>query len=153
MVGGRSVIMIKIKPPKNNMEISMKRSLLMCNLPCILNSNALALLLYPHIGRTYKTVLRDISRSPESLPEPEDFKGRSKKRWNTEATLEWCPPRIRAAIIQECSDKKWRNPKKVDLPPPLRSIAEELELANSEIIGNVCVRQGREASKSRSKKS
>jgi len=99
-----------------------------------MRSRGMASLLAPYIYRTEDTIIRDILRRPFSLPEPELYGG-TKKIWDTQKVLDWLPPGVRAAIIREFTNKNGEV-QKANQPPPIKTLAEELELANSKITGN-----------------
>jgi len=125
-------------------------------LPITLNARGLASLLAPCIDRSEVTILRDISRRPDSLPHPEKYGG-AKKTWDTKVVLDWLPAGVRAAIIRQFVNKNGEI-QKTNQPPRIKSIAVELELANSaamsqKIASGAHGQQRRETSKNGSKKS
>lgn len=74
----------------------------MSNPPLTLNARGLARLLSPLIHKTEETILRDLSRSPQSFP-----------------------PALRRALAREFEDKKEKK-QAANQPPEMRSIAAEL---------------------------
>lgn len=91
-----------------------------------LDARALARLLAPLLYLSEATILRDISRRPESLPLPLQVDGR--KIWVVDKVVAFYPPdigaAIRRAIAREFQDEISAKPK-VYLPA-MRSLAEDL---------------------------
>lgn len=101
--------------------------------PLTLDGRGLARILAPLIHRTEATILRDISRNPQSLPPSEKCAG--KNIWVVEEVIKWLPPALGAVL--RCSlarefdnqDIKERNIPAANLPPAMRSLADELGAA------------------------
>lgn len=136
---------------KKQLPICLELDGKITTLPITIGARGLASLLAPYIDRTEETILRDISRSPDSLPESELYGG-ARKIWDTKKVLDWLPAGVRAAIIREFANKNGGIPK-TNQPPPMKSIAENLVLANLAIAHDFSARQDRQISKSRFKKS
>lgn len=91
-----------------------------------LDARALARLLAPLLYLSEATVLRDLSRKPQSLPPPVQINGR--KIWVVDDVVDFYPPAIgaaiRRAIAREFQDEISAKPR-VNLPAA-RSLAEDL---------------------------
>ncbi|MDD4977684.1 MAG: hypothetical protein PHI29_03525 [Gallionella sp.] len=95
----------------------------MNNFPYTLNAKALARLLSLITYKTEKTILRDISRKPQSLP-PHEICG-GKKIWCTEVVLDWLPSTLRAFARHSLSEE-YKETKQVRYPPPIPLLADML---------------------------
>lgn len=91
-----------------------------------LDAQALARLLAPLLYLKEVTILRDLSRKPQSLPPPVQIN--SGKIWVVDDVVDFYPPAfgaaIRRAIAREFQDQISSRPA-VDLPA-MRSIADDL---------------------------
>lgn len=91
-----------------------------------LDARALAQLLAPLLYISAATIMRDISRRPESLPRPFGINGR--KIWAVEDVVDFYPPAIgaaiRRAIAREFQDELSASPR--ISPPAMRPLAEDL---------------------------
>ncbi len=103
------------------------------SIPSTLDAMGLARLLSPIIYKSDKTILRDFSRRPKSLPPFEVCGG--KKIFETEKVIDFYPPGIGAAI-RRALENKWDGSEakkekisSVSRPPLIRSIAEDLMAA------------------------
>lgn len=68
------------------------------DLPETLNARGLAQLLAPLLYKAEKTILRDISRNPKSLPPEDKISGRT-KIWLTQNVYHWLLPQFVARIL------------------------------------------------------
>ena len=105
----------------------------MNNFPYTLNAKALARLLSLITYKTEKTILRDISRKPQSLPPNEVCGG--KKIWCTEVVFEWLPSSLRESARRSLCEE-YKETKQAHCPPQIPSLADML-LAASPSAKNV----------------
>ena len=99
------------------------------HLPLTLNLQALARLLSPVLYKSEKTILRDVTRRPASLPPFTEIGGKGgKKIFEVETVINFYPAGIRAAISLELQRQYCHcQIKKTATRPPLkRSLAEDL---------------------------
>jgi hypothetical protein len=108
----------------------------MSKIPLTLDARALARLLSPIIYKSVNTILRDITRRPESLPPFEELgKHGGKKIYDTQKVIYFYPPGIGAAI-RRALEREWERKEEaekiaaVKSLPKTRSIAEELMMAS-----------------------
>jgi hypothetical protein len=110
---------------------------MMSNPPLTLDAKALARLLSPIIYKSENTILRDVSRRPESLPPFEELGGPGgKKIFETQVVIDFYPPgigvAIRRSLEREWGDKDEKSKRvSTNRLPPLRTLAEDLMAASA----------------------
>lgn len=113
----------------------------MSNLPLTLDTKALARLLSPIIYKSESTLIRDVSRRPESLPPFEELGGKGgKKIYETQQVIAFYPPGI-GASIRRALEREWEKKegkiaeisaaKAKPAPPAIQSFAEILMPASA----------------------
>ena len=101
---------------------------MMSTLPLTLDAKALARLLSPIIYKSESTILRDVSRRPESLPPFEELGGvDGKKIYETQVVIDFYPPGV-GASIRRALEREWetKEGKRKGAPPPLQSLVDIL---------------------------
>lgn len=108
----------------------------MSNIPLTLDARSMARLLSPIIYKSMSTILRDITRRPQSLPPFEELGGvGGKKIFEMKKVIDFYPPGIGAAI-RRALEREWDRQEEIEKIavarslPKAKSIAEELMMAS-----------------------